>query len=125
MFAWERTRPPKPMDSVRITAFLLVSKHLVDVVPAAQTALPCGSWRTVFRERVLKATPIEVAQRVEHQANNLTVTGSTPVDAPSWLKTNPGAKASTTEAGGQRLFSAIGCKLVTRRLEHSRIGESR
>lgn len=23
MFAWERTRPPKPMDSVRITAFLL------------------------------------------------------------------------------------------------------
>lgn len=24
MFAWERTRPPKPMDSVRITAFLLM-----------------------------------------------------------------------------------------------------
>lgn len=23
MFAWERTRTPKPMDSVRITAFLL------------------------------------------------------------------------------------------------------
>lgn len=23
MLAWERTRPPKPMDSVRITAFLL------------------------------------------------------------------------------------------------------
>ena len=23
-FAWERTRPPKPMDSVRITAFLLM-----------------------------------------------------------------------------------------------------
>ena len=58
------------MDSVRITAFLLVSKHLVDVVPAAQTALPFGSWRTVFRERVLKATPIEVAQRVEHQVLN-------------------------------------------------------
>lgn len=58
------------MDSVQITAFLLISKHLVDVVPAAQTALPFGSWRTVFRERVLKATPIEVAQRVEHQVLN-------------------------------------------------------
>ena len=71
MFAWERTRPPKPMDSVRITAFLLrQASSLVDVVPAAQTALPFGSWRTVFRERVLKATPIEVAQRVEHQVLN-------------------------------------------------------
>ncbi|MCY3008205.1 MAG: hypothetical protein NTY42_00025, partial [Planctomycetota bacterium] len=27
MFAWERTRPPKPMDSVRITAFLLNEKQ--------------------------------------------------------------------------------------------------
>jgi hypothetical protein len=103
------------MDSVRITAFLLICKRLVDVVPAAQVALSIGSWRTAFRVRVLKATSIEVAQRVEHQAENLRVTGSTPVDATSWLKTNhQGAKASTTEAGGQRLFSSIGCKLATR-----------
>ena len=115
MFAWERTRPPKPMDGVRITAFLLICKRLVDVVPAAQATLLDCSWWFVFRVRVLKATSIEVAQWVEHQATNLRVTGSTPVDAPSWLKTNhQGAKASTTEAGGQRLFSSIGCKLATR-----------
>lgn len=70
MFAWERTRPPKPMDSVRITAFLLICKRLVDVVPAAQVALSIGSWRTAFRVRFLKATSIEVAQRVEHQVLN-------------------------------------------------------
>ncbi|MCC7337298.1 MAG: hypothetical protein IT422_19585 [Pirellulaceae bacterium] len=67
------------MDGVRITAFLLICRRLIDVVPAAQVALSIGSWRIAFRVRVLKATSIEVAQWVEHQATDLTVTGSTPV----------------------------------------------
>lgn len=90
MFAWVRTRPPKPMDSVRIAAFLLVGKRLIDVVPAAPRARLKNGWRVAFRKRVLKTASIEVAQWIEHQANHLTVTGSTPVDAPSWLLTNSG-----------------------------------
>jgi hypothetical protein len=57
---------------------------------------------------------------------DLMVTGSTPVDATIWLKTNhQSAKASTTETSGQRLFSSIGCELASRRPEHSRNGKSR
>lgn len=46
------------------------------IIPASY-----GSWFIVFCERVLQAALIGVAQWVEHQAVNLTVTGSTPVDA--------------------------------------------
>ena len=95
MFAWERTRPPKPMDSVRITAFLLSAglrletegmrgNHFSSSLRSTAYSLfyasvwsmlfrrrnsPCfyGSRFIVFRERVLKATLIEVAQWVEHQ----------------------------------------------------------
>ncbi len=67
------------MDSVRITAFLLASKRLIAGVPTARWSLPEGNWMIVFLKRVLETPVIEVAQLVEHQSNELTVTGSTPV----------------------------------------------
>ena len=71
----------------------------------------CGSWFVVFRERVLEAALIGVAQWVEHQAVNLTVTGSTPVDATKLAENqpDPGRDCVHHEAGGQRLFGSIGC----------------
>ena len=54
------------------------------IVPASY-----GSWFIVFRARVLQAALIGVAQWVEHQAVNLTVTGSTPVDATKLAQNQP------------------------------------
>ena len=61
----------------------------------------------MFRARALETISIEVAQRLEHQANNLTVAGSTPVVRNKLAENQPGRESVHQVAGGQQLFELI------------------
>lgn len=65
--------------NVRIVVFSFLCKRLSDAFPQASIPLHLQLENAVPR-RVLKAYLSKVAQWVEHQAFNLTVTGSTPVN---------------------------------------------
>ncbi len=74
-------------------------------VLAARAFTPSGVRWPVFRGQVLKRTPAEVAQWIEHQAVNLTVTGSNPVTHQRFdckVKA-PGRESVHHEAGGQSI----------------------
>lgn len=125
MFSWERSWPPKPADSVRITAFLLQhpfswnsSKNtrasICDATDLDASVGCCGAGGAIlpysldfaFRERLTKTAQSNVAQLVEHQAVNLTVTGSTPVKRTDGSPKGPtDAQASHMKANRRgRLF---------------------
>jgi hypothetical protein len=96
------------VDNVRLVAFPLLCVRLSDELPQASFSLHKQLANAVPR-RVLKAFLSRVAQWVEHQAMNLTVTGSTPVNVKSWLVTNlAGAQASTNgQKGNGEWFGSV------------------
>lgn len=56
-----------------------LSKRSIDVSSGGSGSQLSSGWRPVFRERIPTGVSIDVAQWVEHQFRELTVTGSTPV----------------------------------------------